>query len=81
MAWLRLGFSHFNEHRFRHDFENCVNPLCSCSLEAEDTLHYLLHCHHFNQQRLDPMNDNFQSLSDSIKKYHSRLDNKIKNLS
>ena len=40
---LRLGLRHLNEHRFRHNFENCVNPLCSCSLETEDTLHYLLH--------------------------------------
>ena len=29
---LRLGFSHLNEHRFRHNFENCIKPLCSCSL-------------------------------------------------
>ena len=49
---LRLGFSHLNEHRFRHNFENCINPLCSCILETEDTVHYLLHCHHFNQLRI-----------------------------
>ena len=84
--WLRLGFSRLNKHRFRHNFENCVNPLCSCSLEADDTLHYLLHCHHFNQHRLDLMNsvksvlDNFKSLSDNTKKEillygDSRLDN------
>ena len=40
---LRLGFSHLNEHRFRHNFQDCMNPLCSCSLEIEDTSHYLLH--------------------------------------
>ena len=74
MTWLRLGFSHLNEHRFGHNFENCVNPLCSCSLEVEDTLHYLPNCHHFNQDRLDLMNSvksilaNFESLSDNIKK-------------
>ena len=27
LTWLRLGFSHLNEHRFRHNFENCVNTL------------------------------------------------------
>ena len=36
---LRLGFSHLNEHRFRHNFQNCMNLLCSCSLEIEDTSH------------------------------------------
>ena len=51
-----------------------MNPLCSCNLEVEDTLHYLLHCHHFSQFRNDLMNsvksvsDDFESLSDSNKK-------------
>ena len=53
---LRLGFSHLNEHRFRHNFQDCINPLCSCSLDIEDTSHYLLHCHHFVQHRIDLMN-------------------------
>ena len=46
---LRLGLSHVNEHRFRHNFWDCLNPLCSCSLEVESTTHFFLHCHHFNQ--------------------------------
>ena len=46
---LRLGLSHLNEHRFKHNFQDCLNPLCSCSLEVESTAHFLLHCHHFNQ--------------------------------
>ena len=71
---LRLGFSHLNEHRFRHNFENCINPLCSCSFVTEDTLHYLLHCHHFSQYLFDLVNsvksvvDNFESLSGNDKK-------------
>ena len=70
---LRLGFSHLNEHRFRHNFQECINPLCSCSLETENTLHYLLHCHHFSQNRINLMNsvnsvfENFDILSDNIK--------------
>ena len=43
---LRLGFSHLNEHRFRHNFQECLEPLCTCSLETENTSHYLLHCYH-----------------------------------
>ena len=83
---LRLGFSHLNVHRFRHNFENCINSLCSCILVTEDALHYLLHCHHFSQYRFDLMNsiisvlDNFASLSDNDKKDillygDSRVDN------
>ena len=71
---LRLGFSHLNEHRFRHNFQDRLNPLCSCSLDIENTSHYLLHCHHFSQHRIDLMNSvnsiyrNFDSLPDNNKR-------------
>ena len=74
MTRLGLGFSHLNEHRFRHNLQDCTNSLYSCSLEIEDTSHYLLHCHHFSQYRIDLMNSvksilaNFESLSDNVKK-------------
>ena len=71
---VRLGLNHLNEYRFRHNFEDCLNPLCSCSLETEDTSHYILHCHHFSHHRVVLMNsvksicDNFDSMSDNVKK-------------
>ena len=44
---LRLCLSHLNEHRFNHNFDSCINPLCSCSLEVESIKHFFLHCHHY----------------------------------
>ena len=41
---LRLGFSHLREHKFRYNFADTVNPLCSCTLEAENTEHFFLRC-------------------------------------
>ena len=41
---LRLGFSHLRQHKFRHNFADTVNPLCSCALETESTDHFFLHC-------------------------------------
>ena len=38
---------HLNEHRFNHNFQNCISPLCSCSFETESTSHFLMHCHHY----------------------------------
>ena len=67
---ISLGLSHLNAHRFRHNFQDWLNPLCSCSLETEDTSHYLLHCHHFSKHRAHLMNsvksvcDSFESMSD-----------------
>ena len=31
---LRLNFSHLNEHKFHHKFQDIVNPLC-CNTETE----------------------------------------------
>ena len=70
---LRVGLSHLNEHRFRHNFQDCLNPLCSCSLEIEDNLHYLLYRHHFSHHRIVLINsvksicDNFDCMSDNVK--------------
>ena len=40
LARLRLGLSHLNKHRFKHNFKNCINPLCTCPLEVEPTKHF-----------------------------------------
>ena len=70
---LRLGLSHLDEHRFRHNFKDCINPLCSCSSEVENTLHFFLHCHHYSTFRMGLMNkvnqidENFSYLSDDNK--------------
>ena len=45
---LRLGLSHLQEDKFKHNFQDTVNPLCSCSIEAESTSHYFLRCHFFD---------------------------------
>ena len=53
---LRLGLSHLNEHRFRHNFKDCINPLHSCSLEVENALHFFMHCQHYATFRMGLMN-------------------------
>ena len=45
---LKLGLSHLNEHKFRNNSQDCLNPLCSCSLEVKKTNHYFLLCHYYN---------------------------------
>ena len=70
---LRLDFSHLNDHRFRHNFQDCLIPLCPCSLHTKETKHYL-HCHHFSQHRIDLINsvkyifESFNYLADNYKK-------------
>ena len=35
LARLRLNFNHLNEHKFRHNFKDTINPMCSCGFEPE----------------------------------------------
>ena len=48
---LRLGLSHLREHKFKHCFQDSLNPLCSCGSEIESTIHYLLHCPMYVSER------------------------------
>ena len=59
---LCLGLNHLNEHRFRHNFKDCINALYSCSLKVENTLrkyenNFLLHCQHHSTFRMGLMNN------------------------
>ena len=53
---LRLGLSHLNELRFNHNFQNCINLLCTCGFEVESTTHFFLHCHHYHNIRAELLN-------------------------
>ena len=58
LTQLRVGFSHLREHKFRHDFLDIVDPICSCRTKAvENTKHYLLHCSIFANQRTVSFDD------------------------
>ena len=37
---LHLGLSHLREHKFNHNFQDTINPLCSCILESKSTAHF-----------------------------------------
>ena len=34
--------SRLREHKFKHNFQNCINPLCSCAMDIESTSHFFL---------------------------------------
>ena len=44
---MRLGLSHLYEHKFRHIFQDTVNPLCECGKDNESTIHFFFHCTNF----------------------------------
>ena len=52
---LRLGLSHPRFHKFKHSFQDTLNPICNCGT-VETTIHYLLLCPDFSNERLTLFN-------------------------
>ena len=48
---LRLCLSHLREHKFKHNFQDTLNPFCSCGLDVETNRHFFLYCPLFTNQR------------------------------
>ena len=53
---LRLGLSHLREHKFKHSFQDCLNPLCLCGNDVETSSHFLLHCSTYSNERMTFLN-------------------------
>ena len=48
---LRLVLSHLCQHKFKHSFQDSLNPFCSCCLDIESTAHFPLHCRTYINER------------------------------
>ena len=68
LSRLRTNLSHLREHKFRHNFLDTINPLCSCNTETETTSHYLLRCSFFIPLRKTLL-DNVTKIVGSISNY------------
>ena len=68
---LRLGLSHLRDHKFKHSFQDSLNPIYNCETDVETFTHYLLHCPLFSDERLILINNiwnidnNILNLNDS----------------
>ena len=73
---LRLGLSPLREHKLRHNFQDTLNPICSCGDDIETTIHYLFHCSNYLDERSTHL-DNLQSIGENI---HDKNDSQISEL-
>ena len=62
---IRLSLSHLCEHKFRHNFQDTLNPICSCGDDIETAIHYLLHCPNYLDETRTIL-DNLQSIGENI---------------
>ena len=51
LTMLRIDVSHLREHKFRHNFQDFIDPMCDCRNGVETTKHFFLYCANFNSQR------------------------------
>ena len=47
---LRVGLSHLRDHKFRHNFQDSLDPFHNCGLHIEITIHFFLHCTNYSSQ-------------------------------
>ena len=52
MTRFRLELNHLREHKFNHNFQNCINPLCSCAMDIESPFHFFLQCSLFDDKTI-----------------------------
>ena len=67
-----LGLTHLRYHKFRHNFQDWIKPICVCGLEIETTAHFLLHCPIFQCARQSLLT-NIKKIDESILKKHDEL--------
>ena len=48
---ILIGMSHLREHKFKHNFQDCLNSICSWGLDIESASHFILRCPTFNYER------------------------------
>ena len=48
---LRLGLIHLWQHKFKHGFQDSLNPICSCGNDIKTSAHFFLDCPHYSNER------------------------------
>ena len=69
---LCLGMSNLRYHKFRHNFQDCINPSCAYGLEIETKTHFLLHCPLFQSARQSLL-INIKKIDENILKKHELI--------
>ena len=47
-----LGLGQLRKHKFNHNFQSCINPLCSCGMDFKQIFKFSLHYPLFDEKRI-----------------------------
>ena len=46
-----LGISHLRQHKFEHSFQDSINPICNCGIDAVSAIQFFFHCPLYSNER------------------------------
>ena len=81
LSRIRLGLSHLSEHKYKHSFQDTLNPICACGSDIETPCHYLISCPIFDAEWNTLLNNIRQIASNHSQITHVLLygDSSLKN--
>ena len=53
---IRLGLSHLRERKFKHSFQDSINPICNSGYDVESAINFFLHCPLHSNERCTLLN-------------------------
>ena len=53
---IGIGLSHLREHKFKHSFQDSINPICNCRDNVQSAIHFFLHCPLYSNERCTLLN-------------------------
>ena len=53
---MSVGLSYLREHKFKHSFQDTLNPIRNCDEDIDTSFHYLLHCPDYLQKSTTLLN-------------------------
>ena len=70
LSRIRLGLSHLCEHKFKHSFQDTLNPICICGKDIETPCHYPLACPNYDVER-NTLLSNLRQIAPNILNYNN----------
>ena len=62
---LRIGLSYLREYKWRHNFQDSLDPFFNCGRHVETIIHFLLPCSNYSNQR-KALFDKFGNIKPSL---------------
>ena len=70
---IRLVLSHHRDHKFKHSFQDTLNPICACGSDIETPCHYFISCPIFDAERSTLLNNTRQIAPSILNLNHSQI--------